>query len=79
MIIASDAPMQGADVTIETTSPAGAHERATLAFETWRRVPETKGVLIRCYDATGAAVNIFISQELAEELVFGETLHVCAP
>ena len=79
MQIESDTPIEGVDVAIETTSPVGMHERATLVFETWRRVPETKTVLIRCYDARGAAVNILLSQELAEELVFGETLHAHTP
>lgn len=79
MIIASDMPTPDADVTIETTNPSGAHERATLVFETWRRIPETKRVLIRCYDAQGASVNIFLSMELSEELVFGEVSYVHAP
>lgn len=74
----SDTPIARPDITIETTSPVGAHERATLVFETWRRQPD-KTVLIRCYDMDGAAVNIFVSQELAEELVFGEMLHAHTP
>lgn len=79
MIIASDTPTPSADVSIEVTNQFGTHERATLVYETWRRDERTGKVIIRCYDAQGAAVNIFLSQEVVEECVFGETLHVHTP
>lgn len=79
VVLPTDIPASNADVTIARTSSEGVHERATLDYESWRREPETSRVLVRCYDAQGASVTIFLSQSLVEEMVFGEISHVHTP